>query len=59
MEYGIRQEEISAAISLIKRTNNSIFDDEFERVFPRPDTDLDDVPEEAYEEKEEKAGCYL
>jgi len=37
--------------------NNTIFDDEIDQIFPRPNADIDDIPEEYYEE--EKTGCYL
>jgi len=41
------------------KINNSVFDDEMEKVFPRPGTDLEDVPEEAYEEEKiKKEGIY-
>jgi len=41
------------------KTNNSIFDDEFDKVYPRPDVDADDIPEEEYEEEKiKKEGIY-
>jgi len=42
------------------KTNNTLFDDAFDRVFPRPVADPEIVPGDDYEEEKIKEkGCYL